>query len=528
MINCPKCGKELPDGTSFCLSCFSSLVEKENISFTSKPENGFIAFLKSKQLRVALSCIAVVAFAIGGAFLLKGKMKPITTVSAESTTLVAVTDQSGETVTGENGEAVMAALVEVTDQSGEAVTNPDGSKVMQAVIPVTNKNGENVTQKDGQLVLEVVDDKESKVAGESTTRKGLFDWLLGGNKDKEESTAAASTAKPETTKPTTQTTAKATTQPTTKPTTQPTTQSTAAATTQPTNSISSKSDFEYETIDNYIMINKYNGKDKNVVVPSEFDGKPVGYLGVNVFPNDTETVTFNSNLVQLNYHAFSHCSKLEAVNFVGASKYKTVDGVVFYTGSSFGDTSLRYYPIGKKTADYILPSFCTRLEKESIRDNPYIKTFTFSAKNGNYELHNQVMNFMGCSNLTAIYTSVDSSNVKSIDGVLYFINVGTVHTSTNPYKFTQFVFPANKQVSHYEFPSEYKIHLKWNSFCGNPYIKSVKFKNRVTFEMVNFYDMQYSSKNLKTFYVLDNEDQHIWYNEQEKYFQSYNANVIFY
>ena len=502
MIKCPKCGKELPDGTSFCLNCFTSLVNKEAAAPAAKKRaGGFLRFLKSRQLKAALLGVLAIALFCGGAVLLKNSVHRIQPVSADKTTLVTVTDQSGETVTNESGEAVTEAVVQVTDNNGEAVTNKDGAAVFQPVVPVTNASGESVTNKSGQQVFAVVTTAGQTNKTNSTTKRNLFDRLFGNDDTtaapsstatttpSEKSTAsppatAATTAQPSTatTQPTTQT-ATAATQPATQATTQPTTQ---------TSTVDSESDFEYEIYNEYVKITKYTGNNLNITVPAEIGGTPVGYLGANAFPSNTKSITFQRDNYSINHVAFAQCTELEAVYFPGNSNYKTVDGVVFV-----GD-SLAFYPAGKKDANYSTPAFCKVIATNAVKNNPHLKTFTITADNMHYT-DNARRNFTGCSSLTAINVQGTTSDLTSVDGVL-------IHTEGS---YTYFVYPAGKQDSSFVFPAYGTIVVTPDSFCGNPYLKTLTFKSNLGgFDVIQVHNSNNRPKNLQKLYLPDNDNQH--------------------
>jgi hypothetical protein len=506
MVKCPKCGRELPDGTVFCLNCFTSLIEKPAEVNSAKKAGRIVSFLRSKYFKIACTAVITLAITVTGALLMKNYIRPTITVAAEDTTLIEVTD--------ENGKAVVVALVEVTDKSGETVTNSDGSKKLQTVVPVTNQSGEAVTSKNGQQVFEVITQGTgvSPSPSETTTKLGIFGLLFDDNEDKNKDTGTSATA-PKTTEKSEESTAKPTTQPAT----------------QPTNDKTESSDFEYDIYNGYVRILKYTGTDKNVNVPAQIDGTAVGYIGSGAFPGDIRTITFNSNIYTdpaATGHCFSalnKCTELEAVNINNSSKHKSVDGVVFSS-----DNALYYYPVGKKTADYTLPSFCNTLLSKSIMDNPYIRTFSFSAENSGQYPGSQANNFMGCSSLTAI-NAKNTDKVKSIDGVIYFTGVGNYSTDgIQISKYTQFIFPAGKQVGNYEFPSEYEIYIGENSFCGNPYITSAKFHNKVCFSVTKLFNSKYTPGNLKKYYFPDNTEQHAFYESNERTFEAYGVTVEFY
>ena len=525
MINCPKCGKELPDKSSFCLDCFTD-ISGGNTAVATKSGSAakLLSAVKSRTMKIALSCMLFVALASTGALILKDNMKKPETVAADSTTLVAVTDEAGEAVTNESGEAIMAAMIEVTDESGESVTGRNGAKVYKTVVPVTTSDGENVTDKNGEQIFEVVEDKTEQSS--STTRQSILNRLFG-NDDKDTTTKAPETTKkpPQTTKKNDPYETSTTKAPSTSVTqTSETTSSAPVPTTDQTSVQASDGDFEYDTYNGYIRIKKYTGNAKSIIVPAEINGTPVGYLSTGAFPASTESLTFSGDIFDLGYSTFKQNPNLEAVNFKSSSKYKVVDGVVFYS-----DNSLCFYPMGKKTANYTLPSFCTRLSSNSIRDNPYIKTFSFSAENSGMYLDSQMKNFMGCSALTAINTYKNTDKVKSVDGILYFMGVGTASNSYMTLKgYTVFVFPAGKQVSNYEFPDDREIFINDDAFCGNPYLTSVRFRNRVLCaSIVHVYNSQYAPKNLKKFTFPDDDAMRSWYNENQYYFNAYGLTVEF-
>ena len=153
MVKCPNCSKELPDGRSFCLYCCTSTVDRK--LFSVSEEGGFSSFIKSRQLRVAVSCLLIVGLAFGGGMLFKKYNHGIVSVSAENTTLIPVTNENGEAVTDSSGEAVMELAVPVTDKNGEELTGVDGEKLYQSVVPVTDAQGEIVTAKGGEQVYQV-------------------------------------------------------------------------------------------------------------------------------------------------------------------------------------------------------------------------------------------------------------------------------------------------------------------------------------------------------------------------------------
>lgn len=504
-MKCPKCGKELPDGTSFCLYCFTSLAKTDAAPPpVAKGAGKGSKAPARKTAALVLLCLFAVAIICGSAVFFKSRIPKVKTVSAGETAIVTVTDTNGKAVTNESGEAVTEAVVEVTDNSGEAVTNEDGAKVYQAVVPVTNASGESVTNKSGEQVFAVVTQAGSTEAGSTSqpaTKKSLFDRLFGND----DTTAAvsstskntalnepatASTAQPSTPTPLPATQPSTTaTQPATLPTTGPTQPATQTTTQKAT--VDSASDFEYDIYNQYVQITKYTGANTNITVPAEIDGTPVGYLGMNAFPSDTKTITFNSNNYSIGHSAFAQCPDLEAIYFSGKATYKSVDGVVFV------GNSLSYYPAGKKTAEYATPAFCKCISTNAVRNNPYLKTFTITADNMQYT-DNARRNFTGCPSLTAIHVQGTTSDLTSNDGVL-------IHQEG---KSTYFVYPAGKQDSAFVFPAYGTIIVTPDSFCGNPYLKTLTFKSNMGgFDVLQVHNSNNRPKNLATIYLLDNDNQ---------------------
>gem|GEM_PF-1595852 len=548
MANCPKCGCELPDEAHFCLHCFALLegedvsVKPERVAVQPKPEKQpkLLPFIKSKQFKSVVSCFLIVSLLCVSGVMLKKLSTRIVTVSQDEVTVITVTQENGEAVTDESGEAVTQAVIAVTSKNGEAVTNKNGSQVFKAVEAVTNSSGEKVTDASGKQVYAVNTDNQSGSSSETTTKKSIFDILF--DRDDDKSTTAPSTSAATTEAP-------AITQPSTTETTVSTTE--APATTQPstteTTSISSQDDFEYEEKNGLIQINKYTGNAQNVTVPSKINGVDVGYiysgtfsdnsnirnikiesgasklyLGDGTFGSDNGVFNNLPNLKSLTLpstiqeilsisSAITGCPALEEVNVSGSSVYKSVDGVLFSCSKLkyvYANT-LVYYPRGKKTSSYSVPSFCTDICGAAVSDNPYLTTFTVNSSPKNPD--DLYWNFCGCTSLYAIYTNTDSDKVKSIDGVLYVIDVtgfsdglGINNGAMNYY--TQIRYPYAKTGSHFEFADGYKIMLTNTSFCGNTHIQSVRLPMYSRFDRECYTGKPFSAANLKTFYLADCDD----------------------
>lgn len=372
---------------------------------------------------------------------------------------------------------------------------------------------------------------------ETTTKKSsfwddLFDWddietpsfpEYEGTTKKETTTKEPSTTvKPS--KPAPVETTSSTTTTTTKPTTTTTTTTTTTkpTTTQPTTTAPaqpSASDFEYVEVNGEIKITKYTGNSSTVTVPAHIGGKHVAFLGENAFANNSNIkkivftgmtsgtyklylpknrTVFNNlpNLTSITFPYETHnrmtddskspgndtfytlivnCPKLSSVDFTDKvnSDYSSsmltmfsVDGVVLSRQStSTVDSNLVYYPPAKTNSSYTVPSRVISVEKFAFNNNPYIKTIHFTATTSYV-----TWNFLGCNNLSSF--TVDSGNTKLFakDGVLY-----TGSATVNGVAYKSFFYPPAKTDANFTFVDDYNLAMDGYSFCGNPYLKTVKF-----------------------------------------------------
>ena len=75
-------------------------------------------------------------------------------------------------------------------------------------------------------------------------------------------------------------------------------------------------DFEYKEINGKIELTKYLGNEKEVVIPSEINGKPVISIGPACFlMSKLESVVLSDNILEIKDNAFNSCSNLNEVLF---------------------------------------------------------------------------------------------------------------------------------------------------------------------------------------------------------------------
>jgi len=159
------------------------------------------------------------------------------------------------------------------------------------------------------------------------------------------------------------------------------------------------SDFKYEFTEDqqYALINKYIGKDKNVIIPSQIEGRTVTFLKgydvdgftLGVFQEtDVETVVIpetvkaiggrafkdctaltsvtiqpNSKLQQIEVLAFENCTSLKVVNIENAEGLKTIGTKAFYNCASIQKIKL---PSNLETIGAEAFSNCTALRSINI------------------------------------------------------------------------------------------------------------------------------------------------------------------
>lgn len=482
--HCPKCGAELPEESSFCLRCFSSIgneaqevpakpAEKQKTAKRSnkqkKPEK------KNNYNKLVARSGAVVAtlviFAVAVSFADKPQIGKGTTVE---TSLVPVTDEAGELVTDENGEGVYETVTVVVEQ-------PEEKGFFGRIIDAIENKAENIVENktDGKSDSDEVISSETgnSQSGETSSNGGKGESSTDGNRE-----------------------------------------STSPPVTEADEIVPTKdSDFEWDIYKGKARIVKYNGSASTVTVPAQHDGNDVGYIGDNAFsdnanikkivfedsqtaltvqedmnepkvkfsnlPNLTaivfpsKTATYSNITGAYFSRIFSNCSSLKSVSFqsktVSSGYCYSQDGVVYALDGN--RAYMLFYPFAKDTAQFYLPDDCYGLAHEAIQNNPYIVGFTGGSKYGT-AFECSECNFNKCTKLKSISISPQNTSKTyfSVDGVLYMdkISVSDIY-GYNQEPMCRMVYPAGKTEESFEFPSGKKLKLDEYSFCSNPYIKTV-------------------------------------------------------
>lgn len=533
---CPFCGTELPEEASFCLNCSSVLNEKPVITKEKKKTTMVIPAKKVAQVSTIVCAVAIILLSCF--FAIKANRKIPVAEQPVNTTIVPVTEENGEIATNDNGEQIFE-ITEVTETTTkknffesllDKVTGEDKTETEESVTEEDSQNSETSTE--APSVNDEASSAEVKTTiinntTETTTKKSsfwddVFDWdnikfpEEGTTKAEEKTTATP--IKPSKPAPV-ETTSSTTT--TTKPTT------TAPTTTNPTTTAPSQpsvADFQYVEVNGEIKITKYTGSSSTVTVPAYINGKHVAFLGENAFANNSNIhkivftgtasgtsrfylpksrTVFNNlpNLTSITfpyetyqrmtddsknpgndtfYELIVNCPKLSAVYFTDKINpdfsswtltMYSIDGVVFArqnTNNSNGqplDSELMYYPPAKSNSSYTIPSRATSIEKFAFSNNPHIKTIHFSSTT-----RYVTWNFLGCNNLSAFTVDANNPYLFAENGVLY-----TGSATVNGVSYKSFFYPPAKTDSSFTFIDGYNLAMDGYSFCGNPYLKTVKF-----------------------------------------------------
>lgn len=516
--NCPNCNKQLPEEATFCLYCYTNLLDTES-GAVAVPKKTFNKKILSRIL-IALAFFVIIGVSVIALkhFVSQTALTPAdTTVITEKQT-VPVTDASGEVVTNENGEQVFDTItvtktqpIITTEKQGlldKIFNNETENKAStQALENASDSNPENTTEKQSWLDKLFGNDETQPHTTEPTTQES------DENKPQTSTTEVVSTYD-DTNEKNTDSSSQKETSSTEKETTKPT--GTTTTETVSTTAPKQDEDFTFTVVNGSVKLLSYTGNSSVVRVPAEIDGKHVAYLGSNVFSNKSNitsiifegassgsekfylpanTTVFNSlpNLTTVefpfetnNYFInsdgstsytysfgtiFSNCPKVSTINF-GAhinsmhspsmSRMYSIDGVVFVNTSS--EISLLWYPVAKTQSDYTVPDNVRKIEKNAFSNNAYLQSVTLSSK-----VRSVVgPNFRNCTKLSSFFVAEGNTKFFAENGVLYFPGF----TINNLPSYGAF-YPPAKADTAFSFPHDKTLYLDAYTFCGNPNLKEI-------------------------------------------------------
>lgn len=122
-------------------------------------------------------------------------------------------------------------------------------------------------------------------------------------------------------------------------------------------------DFDYRVRENTAIITNYSGGKQDVVIPGTLGGYPVAGLDADAFSGNPYLVSVKlpESMTEIANEAFSHCSKLERVEFGGALRRIGVSAFM-------GCTALQSFTIPDSVTDLGAGCFqdCTALETVTV------------------------------------------------------------------------------------------------------------------------------------------------------------------
>lgn len=180
-----------------------------------------------------------------------------------------------------------------------------------------------------------------------------------------------------------------------------------------TNAAKTAGDFEYEKVDNSIVLTKYTGAEESVFVPDEIDGIPVTKIGESCFAGDIhmKKVHVPEGVTTIGDYAFECCSVLEKV-------YLPETLTVIGNGAFSGCGSVKMIDLQEQVEEIGNGAFLFCREMEAFHVPASLK------KIGDFA-------FAGCENLYAI--DLSSSQLTEIPNRAFYRDG----------RLTRVVFPEN-------------------------------------------------------------------------------------
>ncbi len=219
------------------------------------------------------------------------------------------------------------------------------------------------------------------------------------------------------------------------------------------------SDFEYRFTQNqkYILITKYIGKTKNVVIPSEIEGRKVtslygtdvdGFLQGVFQDSNIETVIIPNTVLAISNRSFKNCTSLTSVTIQNNSKLHTISIEAFENCSSLSKINLpnsittieskAFYGCSS-LVEIDLPNELTELKNEAIVNCTSLKKISIPTK---VNLDSGFRGNAAIYNNPALEEVVFEEGWQKINGYVFIVTSSTIKvtipktvTAINPMTF---------------------------------------------------------------------------------------------
>lgn len=180
----------------------------------------------------------------------------------------------------------------------------------------------------------------------------------------------------------------------------------------------------YKEVDTGYIITGYKGSVRDLVIPDEFNGKPV--IEIKDFfidtPDNIRTISIGKNIETIGIWAFYNCTSLNSFSVSEENEnFKAIDGVVF---SKSGDT-LHFYPdahnveekylADKKLGDefegvnYVIPEGTKTIGANAFFHNMFVKSVVFPDSVTVIEKNA----FLGCEKMQSVKMSANLKVLSS-------------------------------------------------------------------------------------------------------------------
>ena len=157
-------------------------------------------------------------------------------------------------------------------------------------------------------------------------------------------------------------------------------------------------DYDYEVLDNgTIIITKYNGKEKDIIIPEKIDGKIVSVIDTEAFEGHSEinSVVIPKTIQEIYQFAFGGCRNLKKVyisnglTFMDDFVFDACDHMEEITFEEGTNVSINYLTVDENLKG------CTIKAGDNCSKSIYEQCLLAATINENQELINEYKNRLG-------------------------------------------------------------------------------------------------------------------------------------